>query len=103
LDPDPLVSGADPDPHQMSRIPNTDWTSAGSNHYMRSKLQYKYSRNSKKGIQKFNEKCALIFVVIIFPVFEVEEALNQLILQLGGKVVDTAGRVITRRNKKIGR
>jgi hypothetical protein len=24
LDPDPLFRGADPDPHQMSRIPNTD-------------------------------------------------------------------------------
>ncbi len=41
--------------------------------------------------------------LVIFPVLEVEESLNQLILQLGGKVVDTAGRVITRRNKKIGR
>jgi hypothetical protein len=44
-----------------------------------------------------------VIIFVTFPVVEVEEALNQLILQLGGKVVDTAGRVITRRNKKIGR
>ncbi len=45
----------------MSQIPNTDWNSAGSKPYMRSKLQYTFARNGKKCFQNINVKFALIF------------------------------------------
>jgi hypothetical protein len=41
--------------------------------------------------------------IMFYIVEEMEEAVNQLILQLGGKVVAISGTVRAKRNKKLGR